>query len=306
MNLKLIFTYFWKLALCGITFFISMAVSGIMLSILGFESPALPEGTDANTILLWFLLGSVILAFSLSFVSRSLRANWLVRWVILVELMWVIGVVGMVIESFFFMTTGVVSSLISALFTMLNFLLPTLFLSGLVAALFRPTQPFEPFWDCLRNFFAARKTSTWIWRIVAALLAYPLVYFAFGLIVQPYIQDFYAAGQFELAAPTWGQLMPLQLVRSLLFLVVSLPVIVWWRRTRCGLWLVLGTSIFVLTAFMAVITTYWFPWQMRLFHGLELLADALAYAGVLTILFSQPLENTKRSRNVLATSLNRS
>lgn len=304
MNFKSIFSYFWKLSLCGITFFISMAVSGIVLSMLGFESPAMPEGTDANTIALWFLLGSVILAFTLSFVSRSLRANWLVRWVILVELMWVIGVVGMVIESFFFMTTGAASSIISALFTMFNFLLPTLFLSALVAALFRPTQPFESCLNCLRNFFAARKTSAWIWCMITALLAYPLVYFAFGLIVQPFIQDFYAAGQFELAIPTWGQLIPLQLVRSFLFLFVSLPVIVWWRGTRRGLWLALGASVFMLTAFMAVITAYWFPWQMRLFHGLELLADALVYSGVLTILFNQPLENTKRARNVLATSLN--
>jgi len=129
------------------------------------------------------------------------------------------------------------------------------------------------------------------------LLAYPLVYFAFGVIVRPFIQDFYATGQFELITPTWGQLIPLQLVRSLLFLVVSLPVIVWWRGTRRGLWLALSGWIFVLTAFMAVIIAYWFPWQMRLFHGLELLADTLVYAGVLTILFSQPLENTERMRS---------
>ena len=304
MNFKSIFTYFWKLMLCGIAFLIGMAVNGIVLSVLGFKSPAMPEGTDANTIALWFLLGSVIMAFTLSFVSRSLQANWLVRWIILEMLIWEIGVVGMVVESFFLITTRTISSLISSLFFMFNFLLPSLFLSALVSVLFRPTQPFESFWDCLKNFFADRKTSTWTWRIVAALLAYPLVYFAFGLIVQPFIQDFYATGQFELTTPTWGQLIPLQLVRSLLFLVVSLPVIVWWRGTRRGLWLTLGVSIFVLTAFMAVITAYWFPWQMRLFHGMELFADALVYSGALVTLANLPNENTKRSRSAWATYLN--
>lgn len=292
--LKSISAYFWKLPLCGIAFFVGMAVSGMVLPILGFQSPELPAGTDANTIALWFLLGSMLLAFVLSFVSRNLQANWLVRWLILAGLTWVVGAVGMVVESFFFMTTGAVSSLMNALFTILNFLLPSLFLSALVAALFKPEQPFEPCRNCLRNYFSDRSPSAWFWRVVMALLAYPLAYFMFGLLVLPFIQEFYASGQFELANPTWGQLIPLQLARSLLFLVVSVPVIIWWRGSRGGLWLVLGFSVFVLTAFMAVVTAYWFPWQMRLFHGLELLADALVYSGALVMLF-KPKQSVTRS-----------
>ncbi len=287
MNLKSIFGYFWKLPLCGIAFFVGMAVSGLALPYLGFQAPEIPEGTVANTISLCFLLGSMLLAFVISFVSRNLQVSWLVRLIILVELIWVFGIVGMVIESFFFMTAGAVASLINALFTILNFLLSCLFLAAMVTFLFHPAAPFVPTTHILRNYFADSKIVTWVWRFVAALLAYPLVYFAFGIIVQPFIQDFYAAGQFELTIPVWDQLIPLQLVRSLLFLIVSLPVIIWWRGSRRALWLTLGFSIFVLTAFMAVITAYWFPWQLRLFHGLKLLADALVYAGMLVILFGQ-------------------
>jgi hypothetical protein len=39
-----------------------------------------------------------------------------------------------------------------------------------------------------------------------------------------------------------------------------------------------------LVGFMSVITSYWFPWQMRLFHGLEILADSFVYTGVLVAL----------------------
>lgn len=295
--------YLWKLPLCGIAFFIGMAVSGAALPMLGFRSPELPEGTDANTIGLWFLLGSLVLAFALSFVSRSLRANWLVRWAILSELAWVFGAVGMVIESAFFTTTGAASSLLDALYTMLSFLLPLLCLSALVTALFRPAQPSEPCLDCLRRYLAGRKPSEWAWRFGAAWLAYPLVYFAFGLLVQPYIREYYVSGQFELAIPTWGQLIPLQLVRSLSFLAVSLPVIVWWRGSRRGLWLALGVSVFALTAFMAVLTAYWFPWQLRLAHGLELLADGLVYAGALVLLFGrEQAEVRERAGRVLVPS----
>ncbi len=286
MNIKNTLSYIWKLTICGIAYFIGMAISGALLPMIGLQAPEAPAGTDANTIALWFFLGSILIALTLSFVSRRLRANWLVRTVIVAELVWVLGAVGMVIESFFFMTTGAVSSILSASFTMLNFLLPSLFLSAAVAALFRPDPQLGSCLQCLQNFFFARRFSDWLWRIPIALMAYPVAYFVFGLIVQPHIQDFYTAGQFELTIPTWGQMIPLQLVRSLLFLIVCLPVVVWWGGSRRSLWLVLGASVFTLTAFMAVITSYWFPWQMRIFHGMELLADALVYAGVLTWLFA--------------------
>jgi hypothetical protein len=59
----------------------------------------------------------------------------------------------------------------------------------------------------------------------------------------------------------------------------------------------MGVSLFVLTAFMAVITSYWFPWQMRLFHGLELLADAFIYASFLTVLFRTQREGLETKAN---------
>jgi len=39
MNLKLIFYYFGKFLLCGIAFFIGIAVNGIVLSMLGLDHP---------------------------------------------------------------------------------------------------------------------------------------------------------------------------------------------------------------------------------------------------------------------------
>lgn len=283
MKLKTLLTYIGKLLLCSLGFLIGMVLSGMLLPALGFQSPPIPAGTDAGTITLWFLLGSVLLAAILVPLSRRLQARSLMRWLILSLFVWVFAAVGMVLESFFFMTTGAVSSLENGLFTMLNFLLPALFLSSVVAGLFHPTEnAYHP------PSFAAHSPKDWLWRILAALAAYPLIYFAFGLFVQPLIGDFYSAGQYELTTPTWGQMIPLQLVRSLLFLLVSLPVIGFWGGSRRALWLSLGFAIFACTGFMAVITAYWFPWQMRLFHGLELLADGLLYAGALTWLLTMP------------------
>jgi hypothetical protein len=279
MKIRLILTYFWKLPLCGIAFFIGMALGGGLLPALGLKAPEIPAGTDANTIVLWFLFGSMLLTLTLSLVSQNLDVKGLIRWLILFVLVWGIGAVGMVLESFFFMETGAVATTGSALFTILNFLLPSLFLSGIVTFLFRPDETKQ-------QLTAGFSAQDWIRKLLLALLAYPLAYFTFGWLVQPLVMDFYTQGLYELVAPTWGQLIPLQLARSTLFLLVCLPVIRRWQGSRRSLWLSLGSSFFILTAFMAVITAYWFPWQMRLFHGLELFADAMVYTGILVWLFT--------------------
>jgi len=276
--------YLWKLPLCGVAFLIGMVLSGAVLPLLGLESPAIPEGTDPNIILLWFLLGSLILAFALSFVSRGLQGGFLVRWLTMGVLAWAIGAVGMVLEAYYFMTTGAVSSASSALFTVLNFLLPSLAVAALVALLFRPEDRGGRFPASLRSFFRARTVQEWSWRVLAAIVAFPVIYITFGELVLPLIGDYYAQGAYELALPSWSQIIPLQLARSVLFLLVCLPVLVMWRGPRRGLALSLGFAASVLVGFMSVITSYWFPWQMRLFHGLEILADSFVYAGVLVAL----------------------
>lgn len=285
--MKTIISYIWKLPICGMAFFVGMALGGVALTKLGFQSPPPPAGTDASTIAFWFFLGSMLMALALSFVSKNLRANWLVRWAVLAELTWIVAVVGMVLESFFFMTTGAVSTISSGLYTLFSFFTPTIFLAGAITFLFRPEPPVQDWIKGLRSYFSTINLADWSWRGLAAFLAFPLIYITFGLLVAPFVRDYYNLGVNELKIPTWGNLIILQFLRSCLFLLACLPVIILWRGSRRGLISALGISLFVLTAFMSVISSYWFPWQMRLFHGLELLADALIYAGLLAVLMGK-------------------
>lgn len=292
--MKHLISYFWKLPLCGIAFFVGMASGGVLLPMLGFTPPAMPEGTDANTIAMYFLLGSMLLAIPLSLLSRRLQVGFLARWLILFMLVWGAAAVGMVIEAYFFMDTGAVSSATSSLFTMLNFVLPALSLSLVVGGLFPSEKPQQKFSSLLVNFFSQRKPAQWAWRLAAAVLAFPLIYITFGLLVNPLIIDYYQQGLYELAIPTWGQLIPLQIARGFLFLLICLPILVAWRSGSKAFTLLLGFSLTLLVGFMSVITSYWLPWQLRLFHGLEILADSFVYALALTLLL-YPGETKKNS-----------
>jgi hypothetical protein len=191
MNLKTLLAYFWKLPLCGAAFFVGMMLSGILLPMLGFSSPEMPAGADENTVVVWFFLGSMLIALALSFLSRQLNIHLLARWIILAELAWMIGAVSMVLESWFFMDTGAVSSAVNALYTLLNFAIPFMLLAGMVAILFPPLRKQVMLLAGLKEYFSVRPWSSWLWRAVAALAAYPVLYIAFGLLVEPLIRDFY-------------------------------------------------------------------------------------------------------------------
>jgi hypothetical protein len=256
-----------------------MAAGGAALPLFGLEAPSLPEGTDANTIVLWFLPGSVILAWPLSRLSRQMAGGVVRRWFVLILLVWVCSAVIVVLEAFSFMDTGAVSSTGAGTFTMLNLLLPCITLSGAVALLYRPRDASRG--RAWRAFWARRSPADWAWRLGLVLLAYPAIYIAFGLLVQPFIVSYYAQGAYGLTLPTWRQLVVLQLARSALLVLACLPALIAWRGARRALFWTMGTTICACTAFMPVMAAYWFPWQLRLYHGMELLAGGLAYSAVL-------------------------
>ena len=138
MKIKPILTYIWKLSLCGMAFIIGLALDGAILQFFGFLESTISLNT--NIIWLWFLPGSTLLALILSFVAQNLRANWLVRWIILFETAWVFVVVGIGIASFIFISTGPVIAIAISLFMSFLFLIPLSLLSVAVTAFFRSTR----------------------------------------------------------------------------------------------------------------------------------------------------------------------
>ena len=141
--MKQALSYLLKLSLCSFCFFIGILLNDIALDALGYQLLKMPTGTETNTIMLWLFLGSMLLALILSFVSRGLKINWLGRWIILLELFWLLGISGISVGLSLSITMGMFTSFTLSLVVMLNILLPGLLLSGLVTALFKPARSLE-------------------------------------------------------------------------------------------------------------------------------------------------------------------
>ncbi len=280
--LKRLIGYLWKLPLASVVFVIGLTVSGALLPLAGLTPPELPRGVDAETMGLSFALGSLLFGLALALLAQGVCGSFALRWLSLSLMMWVAYAVNNVIEGSIYSTFAVTSSIQSMLYTGLSLLPPTLGQAAVITALFKPPSK-EP---GARSPLSVFPRWGWAWRLAVALVAFPVIYFIFGLLVEPLVREYYAQGQFELALPPLGVILPVQLLRSALFLLVSLPVITLWGKDRTALILTLGFALFVFVGGFSMATTYWFAWQLRVFHGLEILADEMVYALVLAMLFA--------------------
>jgi hypothetical protein len=199
-------------------------------------------------------------------------------------MMWVAYAVNNVIEGAIYSSFAVTSSLQAMLYTGLSLLLPTLGQAAVVAALFASSSS-EP---RVRARLSALPPSGWAWRLAIALLAFPVIYLALGMLVEPLVRGYYVQGQFELALPSLGVIVAVQFLRSALFCLVSLPIILLWNKERTRLILALGFALFVFVGGFSMATTYWFAWQLRVVHSIEILFDEMLYALALALLFVPP------------------
>jgi hypothetical protein len=64
-----------------------------------------------------------------------------------------------------------------------------------------------------------------------------------------------------------------------LFLIAVTPLLFSWQGKRRGLWLWIGSVIFIQIANQIIVQAYWLPLELRIPHTIELLADSFIQAG---------------------------
>lgn len=282
MRLKSWLNYLWKLPMCGIAFFVGLILGSIVAIWMGLLSPGLPDGTDQMTLMRYAWLGSLVLALTLVSVSWGLSGGFVARWLILSFLTWIAFGVNTYLEAVIFTTLSAATP-----FTVVMYLFASLFCGAVVAWLFPPETAGTGFLASVKAFFARRGTGAWIWRLLAAFLAFPLIYLAFGRIVAPFVVDYYRQGTSQLTLPGWDQILPVLSLRSLLFLVACLPVFITWQESNRRLFVTLGLALFMMVGGLNMLQAYWFPPVLRVAHSLEIFADEVVYAGVLVVLLAK-------------------
>lgn len=258
-----------KTLLCVVALVIATMVAGTIVSHL----PLTPERPipGAQPSLFLMLLGSLVLVVCVVPVASGLSGRFATRWLALGLMLYVVTGVNTVIELTIFGTLGGEGYLL--VFYFLCFAMT----AAAFASQFGSQQP------------AVQRphlgTGQWLWRIGAAWLAFPLIYLVFGMCVAPFVVPHYQAGVAGLRLPPLDVIMRTQLVRSLLFLGSSLPVIRLWSGSRRRLILALGLAHTGMVGLYGLSQATFLPTVLRVLHSLEITADSFVYALVLAWLF---------------------
>jgi hypothetical protein len=282
-NLKATAGYLWRVPLCALAYAGGTAVSGAVVSALGLPLPQLPEQADESTMGLLLLVASLALAAGLAPLARRLQGSYWLRWLMLAILCYV--------------CLGVTSALEGAIFTTMDMasvpvlsLLPCLLFAAVVALLFRPADRGDSLAVNIRRFFNGRSFGQWAWRLAAAICAFPVVYWTFGMMVAPFVMEYYKQGQFALAVPNPAVILATQFARSALFLLAAIPILIMWSGSRRQLILALGLAFYVLVGLFGMIQSYWLAPTLQVLHNAEMLIDSMVYAWALAVLLVCPDE----------------
>jgi hypothetical protein len=276
--LKMTSGYLWRLPLCALAYAGGAMAGGALLTTLGMPLPEVPEQANPQVMGLLLLVASLILAVGLAPLARRLHRPLWMRWLMLASLCYICLGVAVPLEAAIFTSLRGMASL-----PILS-ILPCLLFAAAMALLFRPADRGDaPAMDG-RGFFRGRSAGNWAGRFVAALCAFPVIYWTFGLMVAPFVMEYYREGQFALAVPQPVVILRTQFARSALFLVASLPILMTWSGSRRQLVLALGLAFYVLVGLFGMMQSYWLAPTLQVLHNTEMFLDSMVYALALAVL----------------------
>lgn len=279
-----ILVYVGKLVASGIAFLVGTAVTVAILMPFHLHSLALPAGASAGKSELRQILLCPLLALGLAPLAAGLSGRYRARWRAIAFLVFITLGVNTTIEAKFFTTSYAHGG---ELFVILMYAGAAAVFAAMVVGLFHPGNP-TPALKVHRGPFG------WTWRILLAVVAFPVIYFLFGMAVSPFVLAQYRAGVAGLVLPGLRVILPVEFVRSVLFLLASLPAISLWARSRWGLVLALGWAHAVTNGLYGLLSAYWLPTVLRVSHSIEITFDSFVYALVIVMLFKTRMDSAAR------------
>jgi hypothetical protein len=261
-------------------------VSRLVLHPFGLTPPRLPQQADESIAVYYLLSGSILLSLSLLPFAQKLSGAFFLRFLI--------------IFFFFYACFGICVSLESSIYSsiegfdlMILILLLPIILYSFASTLLTSSQfTTDTFSRKSIRFLKSKTPSEWAWRISLSILSFPVIYLLFGIMASPLVADYYLESSYGLVIPDIGTIMSVQLVRSLLFLIATLPIMIAWFGNRVQLVVMLGIAHFMFVFSYDIVLAYQLPIKLLLTHAIEILLDSMVYSWVIVkLLYSERSES---------------
>jgi hypothetical protein len=279
----------------GVGFAFALMIGGMTMNILGLPLPSLGRQPRPFLSLLSSLIAGVLMGLTLGPLGTRMNLPSLGRACLWFLLLFVLRGLVNVVESIFFMTISLTQQ--ASRLAILTF--GQIAVALLLTLLFRPQETGPGLLARLREALAQRTGASWAWRFGLASLSYLPIYFAFGMIVAPFVLPYYDNPDLglNLTVPGIGTILPLEIGRGLIYALTLFPLIAVLRGSYWSRALWVGLIIAVLGSWVPMIQAlHWTP-VLRLAHGLEITADAFVQGLILTWLLAPPDAANQGSRS---------
>lgn len=255
----------------AMAYFFSTIVSAAAVSAIGVRMPRIAETAPRDETLVLSLIASFILAAAIVPLARGLQGRWVYRWFTLAVFTYVGVAVINVMQGAVFSTFNDLPALL------VLFAPPSLVLAGAAASFVHPVSGMA----APRAVFVDRPMRSWWWRPLVAIWALPVIEGLSGLLSGPLLEDALRQQDLSLIVPSGVVILQAQLMKSVLLLGVTIPIICAWKRSRRHLVLALGPALFILTGFVGMVQASWWPVGLRVVIAAQVLLTSTAYAVVI-------------------------
>jgi len=252
-----------------------LVISRIILYKLGVVLPRMPQQASESTAIYYLLLGSLLLSSAFYFLFSNIAGSRLTKFFVSFVFIFIGFGVGVTIESAIYSNVGSYNLMIIVLF------FPVLLFSFVISMLLDSKKSMISFKQNLHHFFTANKKQKLYMRLLLTIISFPIIYFIFGLIASPFVTIYYDELVKGLDLPQPGTIILIQFVRSIFYLLITIPLMMLWRSSRKKLIFALGITHFVMVFAYDIYLAIQMPLQLLLIHGIEILADSFIYAWII-------------------------
>lgn len=275
-----------KILLLSIVLASGLVVSRILLLKLNVFIPRLPQQADENTAIYYLLIGSMLLASGWYYLFKGIGGSKKER-ILISSLFLLIGFsIGVTIESAIYSDVG------SYHMSIFLLLLPMILYAIIITIITDTKKLLQPFDKRLMSYFKTWSKKSWLKKILLAIISFPIIYFIFGIIASPFVTNYYSKLVGGLQLPNAGTIIGIQLIRSILFLAITIPVIINWTSTKTQLIISLSMAHFVMVFAYDIYLAIDMPFELVMIHGIEILADSFVYSLILiNILWQKNMSN---------------
>lgn len=285
--------HLWRSLVAGLGYALTTVLGGTLAERLDLPPAEMAAGMNPAGALLGILVSGIIIALALGALARRLPIPVLGRAGVLFLLLLAVSLLNF-LEGLFF-TTVVAGGYANIVVTTAA---GSAGLAVLLALLYQPAAEERTLVASIAGALRRRSGWAWLWRIVVAAALFAALYLAVGTLIAPLVLPFYGEPSLNLAVPDlWRTIVPLQLVRGLLFTLTVLPLVWTLRGTRWSLAFWVGLALALLIGWAPMIQAGFLPPLQRLIHGLEITVDSALYGLAVAWLLGVPADRSPRSRS---------